>query len=122
MCTNRFQRPVGRGTPLKNEANGGHCEINNIDLATAICALLDERRPRSDGLCYAEQIGLVPDRPGHDHRYAIDTAKATRELGWRPKESLQSGLSKTVDWYLDHPDWTMDVVKAEDRLGLGISG
>jgi dTDP-glucose 4,6-dehydratase len=100
---------------------GGHSEINNIDLVTSICALLDERRPRSDGLCYAEQIRYVPDRPGHDHRYAIDPAKATRELGWRPKESFQSGMSKTLDWYLDHPDWTMDVVNAEDRLGLGIS-
>jgi dTDP-glucose 4,6-dehydratase len=100
---------------------GGHNEISNIELATKICVLLDERRPRSDGLCYAEQIQFVTDRPGHDYRYAIDPSKATRELGWRPKESLESGLSKTIDWYLDHMDWTMDIVSAEDRLGLGLS-
>jgi dTDP-glucose 4,6-dehydratase len=100
---------------------GGHNEISNIDLATAMCALLDGRRPRSDGRCHAEQIQFVTDRPGHDHRYAIDPAKATRELGWQPTESLQSGLSKTVDWYLDHPDWSMEIINAEDRLGLGMS-
>jgi dTDP-glucose 4,6-dehydratase len=98
---------------------GGHNEISNIDLATAICGLLDRRRPRPDGRCYAEQIHFVVDRPGHDFRYAIDSTKAARELAWRPKESLQSGLSKTVDWYLDHIDWTMDIVSPEDRLGLG---
>jgi len=100
---------------------GGHNEISNIDLATAICVLLDGRRPRSDGQRYAELIQFVTDRPGHDYRYAIDSAKATRELGWQPQESLQSGLSKTVDWYLDHLDWTMDMVSAKDRLGLGSS-
>jgi dTDP-glucose 4,6-dehydratase len=100
---------------------GGLNEVSNIDLATAICALLDARRPRSDGQCYAEQIQFVTDRPGHDHRYAIDPTKATRELGWRPRESLESGLSKTVGWYLDHLDWTMGSTSAEDRLGLGYS-
>ncbi|NOJ43547.1 dTDP-glucose 4,6-dehydratase [Bradyrhizobium australiense] len=98
---------------------GGYNEISNIDLATAICALLDRRRPRSDGRRHAERIQFVTDRPGHDYRYAIDAAKAKRDLGWQPQESLQSGLSKTVDWYLDHLNWTMDVVSSEDRLGLG---
>jgi dTDP-glucose 4,6-dehydratase len=96
----------------------GQNEITNIDLARAICALLDERRPRSDGRRYADRIQFVVDRPGHDHRYAIDAAKAKRELGWQPRESLQTGLSKTVDWYLDNLDWTMDVVSPGDRLGL----
>jgi dTDP-glucose 4,6-dehydratase len=100
---------------------GGHNEISNIDLAAAICALVDERRPRSDGQSYAEQIQFVTNRPGHDYRYAINAAKASRELGWQPKERLQSGLSKTIDWYLDHLDWTMDKVSTEDRLGLGLS-
>jgi dTDP-glucose 4,6-dehydratase len=98
---------------------GGHNEISNIDLAKAVCAILDGRRPRSDGRPHAEQIQFVTDRPGHDHRYAIDPAKATRELGWRPRETLESGLSKTVDWYLHHPDWTMDITSSSDRLGLG---
>ena len=79
---------------------GGLDEISNIDLAISICKLLDERRPRPDGRCHADRIQFVPDRPGHDHRYAIDATKAKRELGWEPLESLQTGLSKTVDWYL----------------------
>jgi dTDP-glucose 4,6-dehydratase len=109
------------GRPGDSYIIGGNNEASNIDLATAICALLDGRRPRSDGRCYAEQIQFVTDRPGHDYRYAIDAAKATRELCWQPKESPQSGLSKTVDWHLDHPDWSMEIANAEDRLGLGIS-
>jgi dTDP-glucose 4,6-dehydratase len=100
---------------------GGHNEISNVDLATAICASLDRCRPRSDGRRHAERIQFVTDRPGHDYRYAVDAAKATRELCWQPQENLETGLSKTVDWYLDHLDWTMDVVSSEDRLGLGSS-
>ena len=97
---------------------GGLDEISNIDLAKAICALLDERWPRTDGRSHAERIQFVPDRPGHDYRYAIDATKAKRELGWQPQESLQTGLSKTVDWYLEYIDWTMGDVNPEDRLGL----
>jgi dTDP-glucose 4,6-dehydratase len=100
---------------------GGLDEISNIDLAMAICTLLDERRPRADGRRHADRIQFVPDRPGHDHRYAIDAAKAKRALGWKPQESLQTGLSKTVEWYLDHMDWTMDDLNSEDRLGLNPS-
>jgi dTDP-glucose 4,6-dehydratase len=87
----------------------------------AIRTLLDERRPRADGRRHADRIQFVPDRPGHDHRYAIDAAKAKRALGWKPQESLQTGLSKTVEWYLDHMDWTMDDLNSEDRLGLNPS-
>jgi dTDP-glucose 4,6-dehydratase len=100
---------------------GGHNEISNVDLATGICAILDGCQPRSDGLRHAERIQFVTDRPGHDYRYAIDPTKATRELGWQPQESLETGLSKTVGWYLEHLDWTMDIVSSEDRLGLGSS-
>lgn len=99
---------------------GGLSEISNLDLAITICTLLDRRRPRDDGRRHADHIHFVPDRPGHDHRYAINAAKA-KGLGWKPEESLQSGLSKTVDWYLDHMDWTMDDLNPEDRLGVSSS-
>ena len=109
------------GQPGEHYNIGAHNEVSNIDLATSICALLDERRPRPDGRPHADLIEFVRDRPGHDFRYAIDAAKAKRELGWQPRESLQTGLSKTVDWYLDYPDWTMDERISEDRLGLSSS-
>lgn len=110
-----------RGTAGSSYAIGGHNEISNIYLATTICEILDEQRPRSDGRRHAASIEFVTDRPGHDYRYAIDAAKATRELDWQPRESLQSGLSKTIDWYLNHLDWTMGVVNSNDRMGLGSS-
>jgi dTDP-glucose 4,6-dehydratase len=78
---------------------GGGAEMRNLDLVQRLCALLDEARPRKAGR-YAELIAMVKDRAGHDRRYAIDSAKIARELGWRPKESFESGLRKTVDWYL----------------------
>lgn len=109
-----------KGSPGSNYNIGGFCQTSNIDLAREICKLLDERRPRGNGSVYAQQIHFVVDRPGHDYRYAIDGSKAWRELSWRPLESLQSGLSKTVNWYLDNIDWTMDDLNDHDRLGLGI--
>jgi dTDP-glucose 4,6-dehydratase len=109
------------GEPGASYNIGGSREISNVDLAREICALLDVRRPRSDGRNHADRIQFVTDRPGHDYRYAIDPTKIRRELGWKPRESFQSGLSKTVDWYLDRPDWTTDVINSEDRLGLGSS-
>ena len=78
---------------------GGACEKNNLELVEALCALLDELRPRSRGR-HAELIAMVKDRPGHDRRYAIDASLMERELGWRPKESFDSGLRKTVGWHL----------------------
>jgi dTDP-glucose 4,6-dehydratase len=78
---------------------GGGCEKKNIDLVRALCALLDSARPRKAGR-YADLISMVKDRPGHDRRYAIDSSRIERELGWRPKESFETGLRKTVDWYL----------------------
>lgn len=89
---------------------GGLCERTNIEIVRMVCGLLDDLHPRSDGGSYYEQIAHVEDRPGHDRRYAIDPAKIGTELGWRPSETLQSGLRKTVLWYLDHQDWVNAVM------------
>jgi dTDP-glucose 4,6-dehydratase len=84
---------------------GGCNEKPNIEIVNTVCALLDELRPRSDGVSYGAQITYVQDRPGHDRRYAIDASKIERELGWRPAETFESGIRKTVKWYLDNQAW-----------------
>lgn len=84
---------------------GGRAECSNLEMVEMICALLDEKVPRDGGASYAELISFVADRPGHDRRYAMDISKIERELGWTPVETLQSGLAKTVDWYLDNAAW-----------------
>lgn len=88
---------------------GGWNEKANIDIVKTVCALLDELRTRSDGKSYAEQITFVQDRPGHDRRYAIDARKIERELGWKPAETFDTGIRKTVQWYLEHPEWVANV-------------
>ncbi len=88
---------------------GGWNEMPNIDIVRTVCALLDELRPRADGKSYAEQIAYVADRPGHDRRYAIDAGKIERELGWKPAETFDTGIRKTVQWYLDNPEWVRQV-------------
>jgi dTDP-glucose 4,6-dehydratase len=88
---------------------GGWNEKPNIEIVTTVCALLDELRPRADGQPYRSQITYVKDRPGHDRRYAIDARKLERELGWKPAETFESGIRKTVAWYLDHPEWVAHV-------------
>jgi dTDP-glucose 4,6-dehydratase len=88
---------------------GGWNEKPNIDIVHTVCALLDELRPRTDGQPYATQIAHVKDRPGHDRRYAIDARKIEQELGWKPAETFETGIRKTVQWYLDHPDWVAHV-------------
>lgn len=98
---------------------GGHNEKANIDVVKEICALLDEMRPWvAEGKTkhYADLITFVTDRPGHDVRYAIDAAKIERELGWRPAETFESGLRKTVQWYLDNESWWQDVLSGNYRL------
>jgi dTDP-glucose 4,6-dehydratase len=98
---------------------GGSSELANIDVVTLLCRILDEEHPRADGKPYATQITFVTDRPGHDRRYAIDHAKITAELGWRPSESFETGLRKTVRWYLDHADWVADVTSGAYRDWVG---
>ncbi|MDO9605222.1 dTDP-glucose 4,6-dehydratase [Hydrogenophaga sp.] len=88
---------------------GGWNEKPNIEIVNTVCALLDELRPRADGQRYASQISFVADRPGHDRRYAIDARKLEAELGWKPAETFESGIRKTVQWYLDNPDWVAHV-------------
>ena len=87
----------------------------NLDLVRRLCAILDARFPDSPHAPHADLIRFVEDRPGHDRRYAMDTTKINRELGWAPKESLETGLEKTVDWYLDHADW-LDAIVQEKGL------
>lgn len=88
---------------------GGNNEKANIDVVKDICAILDEKRPRNDGKNYANQIELVKDRPGHDRRYAINATKIKNELNWYPAETFESGLKKTIDWYLDNQEWVKHV-------------
>lgn len=88
---------------------GGWNEKPNLEIVNTVCALLDELRPRADGASYRQQISYVTDRPGHDRRYAIDASKIARELGWKPAETFDSGIRKTVQWYLDHPEWVSHV-------------
>jgi len=95
---------------------GGDAEMQNIDVVTTICALLDARRPREDGQPRASQVTYVTDRPGHDRRYAIDASKLKRELGWQPARSFEQGIADTVDWYLAHQDWVRRVLDGSYRL------
>ena len=88
---------------------GGWNEKPNIEIVNTVCALLDELRPRLDASSYSMQISYVKDRPGHDRRYAIDASKIERELAWRPAETFESGIRKTVQWYLANPEWVAHV-------------
>ena len=97
---------------------GGWNEKPNIEIVQRVCALLDEMKPRSDGKSYIEQVTYVTDRPGHDRRYAIDASKLERELGWRPSETFETGIRKTVAWYLENQDWVANVLSGGYREWL----
>ena len=106
------------GKPGSTYAVGGSAELRNIDVVRAICAVLDRRAPKNHP--HADLITFVADRPGHDHRYAIDATRLTRELGWRPRHDFDSGLERTVEWYLANRDWWQRIrsgVYAGERLG-----
>ncbi|HIA94455.1 MAG TPA: dTDP-glucose 4,6-dehydratase [Candidatus Marinimicrobia bacterium] len=100
---------------------GGNNEIRNIDVVTTICDLLNEISPSENGSSYADLITYVKDRPGHDFRYAIDAGKIQNNLGWSPKESFETGIRKTIHWYLDNQDWwraIQDNTYRQERLGV----
>ena len=94
---------------------GGWNEKPNLDIVHTLCQLLDELRPKADGKSYQSQITYVTDRPGHDRRYAIDASKIERELGWRPSETFETGIRKTVAWYLANADWVTNVQNGNYR-------
>ncbi|SDG88445.1 dTDP-glucose 4,6-dehydratase [Pelagibacterium luteolum] len=111
---------VTKGVPGESYNIGGNAERTNLSVVETVCDLLDTKRPRAGGQSYRDLIGFVADRPGHDRRYAIDASKAERELGWRPVETFDSGLSKTIDWYLDNEAWWRPIREknyAGERLG-----
>ena len=110
---------IREGRPGEVYNVGGNNELRNVEVVERICAILTELAPRPDGRDYAEQITFVEDRPGHDMRYAIDSSKISRELGWQPQESFETGLRKTVRWYLDNPDWSEGIRASYkgERLG-----
>lgn len=110
-----IRRVLEAGTLGETYNIGGWNEKPNIEIVHTVCALLDELRPKVDGSSYATQITYVTDRPGHDRRYAIDARKIERELGWKPAETFETGIRKTVEWYLANPDWVAHVQSGSYR-------
>lgn len=104
-----IRRVLEAGTVGEVYNVGGWNEKPNIDIVHTVCTLLDEMRPRTDGQPYSAQVTYVTDRPGHDRRYAIDARKLERELGWKPAETFETGIRKTVQWYLDNQDWVSNI-------------
>lgn len=117
-CT-AIRRVLEAGVPGETYNIGGCNEKTNLDVVQTLCDLLDHLCPRDDGKSYGEQISFVKDRPGHDRRYAIDASKIRRDLGWEPAETFESGIGKTVRWYLDNQDWVRDVTNGTYRAWLG---
>ena len=116
-----LQAVFERGEVGRTYNVGGNNEKQNLEVVTTVCAILDRVSPRADGRSYADQITYVADRPGHDKRYAIDASRITRELGWQPLETFDTGIEKTVIWYLDNKSWWQAIVderQADQRRGL----
>lgn len=98
---------------------GGWNEKTNLEVVNTLCSVLDELKPREDAKRYAEQITFVKDRPGHDRRYAIDARKIEHELGWKPQETFETGIRKTVKWYLENQEWVEGVTSGAYRQWVG---
>jgi dTDP-glucose 4,6-dehydratase len=113
--TSAVRRVLEAGTPGETYNIGGWNEKPNIDVVKTLCRILDEESPKADGTSYADQITYVKDRPGHDRRYAIDARKIETDLGWKPVETFETGIRKTVRWYLDHQDWVANVASGGYR-------
>lgn len=114
-------RSSGKGTVGQVYNIGGHNEKTNLDVVLTLCDILDEMVPNSPHRPHKNLISFVEDRPGHDRRYAIDASKIQNQLGWVPRESFETGLRKTVKWYLDNQNWTNRVMSGAyrgERLGL----
>jgi dTDP-glucose 4,6-dehydratase len=100
---------------------GGHNERTNLEVVQTICRLLDELQPRNDGQSYLEQISYVSDRAGHDYRYAMDPTKIQSELGWQPEENFDTGIQKTIQWYLDNQQWVNHVLSGEYQNWINLN-
>ena len=114
-----IRRVLEAGKPGDTYNVGGWNEKPNLDVVYALCDILDDLQPRADGRSYRTQITFVKDRPGHDRRYAIDASKLERELGWKPAETFESGIRKTVRWYLDNQAWVQNVTSGAYRDWVG---
>ena len=112
---NAIRRVLEAGRVGETYNVGGWNEKSNLEVVRTLCSVLDKLSPRIDGLSYATQITFVKDRPGHDRRYAIDATKIERELGWKPAETFETGIEKTVRWYLDHSQWVANVTSGAYR-------
>lgn len=113
-CT-AIRRVLAAGQLGETYNVGGWNEKPNLDVVNTICTILDELKPRADGLPFNSQITYVKDRPGHDRRYAIDATRLEKELGWKPAETFESGIRKTVQWYLDNPAWVENITSGQYR-------
>jgi dTDP-glucose 4,6-dehydratase len=118
-----LQHVFEQGVPGQTYNIGGNSERRNIEVVETICDMLDRLQPRTDGQSYRQQISFVADRPGHDQRYAIDAAKIRNDLGWSPVETFESGIEKTVRWYLENRTWWGDILeRTQAAARRGLSG
>jgi dTDP-glucose 4,6-dehydratase len=110
-----------RGRPGESYNIGAANERTNLEMLHRLCDLLDESKPRRDGKSYREQIRFVKDRPGHDRRYGVDASKIENELGWKPMETFESGLRKTIRWYLENQEWVANVTSEAYRNWIALN-